>query len=91
MATNSEVGPGHGLIAPQSGGPLNEDDYAALAVSWITREIADASFLRRVDAIEGREVIGQRGTRDCAGILIPYYWPGEAAPLNYRLRRDNPD
>lgn len=58
---------------PPWGGPLNENDYATLAVSWITRELADAAMLRRVDAIEGREVIGQNANRDCAGILIPYF------------------
>jgi hypothetical protein len=73
------------------GGPLTEQDYAALSSSWITREIADAAMLRRVDAYEGREVIGQKGNRDCAGILIPYYWPGQPHAHTYRLRRDNPD
>jgi hypothetical protein len=81
---------GH-LVPPQWGGPLNEADYAALAASWITREIADAALLRRVDEREGREVIGQKGNRDCAGILIPYYWPGVSQAFNYRLRRDNPE
>jgi hypothetical protein len=78
-------------IPPAWGGPLSESDYAALDLSWITREIANAAMLRRVDAQEGREVVGQKGNRDCAGILIPYYWPGESGPFNYRLRRDNPD
>src|SRR5262249_19708483 len=34
---------------------------------------------------------GQKGNRDCAGILIPYYWPGDGSAFNYRIRRDNPD
>jgi hypothetical protein len=78
-------------IPPDWGGPLTEGDYIGLASSWITREIADAAMLRRVDAQTGREVVGQKGSRDCAGILIPYYWPDEPRPFNYRLRRDNPD
>ena len=78
-------------IPPNWGGPLNEADYAALAESWIPREIADAAMLRRVDEYQGREVIGQKGSRDCAGILIPYYWPGEPGAFNYRVRRDHPD
>ena len=78
-------------IPPDWGGPLSEDDYANLASSWITREIADAAMLRRVDTFEGREVICQRGKRDCAGMLFPYYWPGEPGPFNYRVRRDNPE
>jgi hypothetical protein len=80
-----------GLIPPQWGRPLNEADYVALAACWITREVADAALLRRVDEREGREVVGQKGNRDCAGILIPYYWPGVSQAFNYRLRRDNPE
>ncbi len=78
-------------VPPIKGGPLSESDHATLASSWITRDIADEAMLRRVDTYEGREVVGQRGTRDCAGILIPYYWPGEPYAFNYRLRRDNPE
>jgi hypothetical protein len=48
-------------------------------------------MLRRVDEHQGREVIGQKGSRDCAGILIPYYRPGDLLAFNYRLRRDHPD
>src|SRR5689334_6609315 len=76
---------------PPWGGPLTESDYEALASSWITRDLADAAMLRRVDSLEGREVMGQKGSRDCAGMLIPYYWAEEPHPFNYRLRRDNPD
>jgi putative DNA primase/helicase len=78
-------------VPPSWGGPLNDNDYATLAASWITREIAEQAMLRRVDKHEGREVVGQKGNRDCAGILFPYYWPGQPSPINYRLRRDNPD
>jgi hypothetical protein len=81
----------HGIVPPRWDGPLNESDYAALATSWITPEIADAAMLRRVDAFEGREVVGQKGKRDCTGIFVPYYWPGEASPHTYRLRRDKPE
>src|SRR5258708_25386121 len=76
---------------PGWGNPLNEEDLLRLGQSWITPELADRGMLRRVDAIEGREVIGQKGTRDCAGLLIAYYWPGEPSPFNYRVRRDNPE
>jgi len=48
-------------------------------------------MLRRVDDYEGREIVGQKGKRNCAGILIPYYWPGDSSAFNHRLRRDNPD
>jgi hypothetical protein len=78
-------------MPPPWGRPLTKDDFAALAASWITPDIADAALLRRVDALEGREIVYQKGSRDCAGILIPYYWPGEPAAVNYRIRRDNPE
>jgi hypothetical protein len=77
--------------APSWGKPLTEGDYAALATSWITPEIADAAMLRRVDQYEGREIVGQKGKRDCAGIIFPYYWPADVSAFNYRIRRDNPD
>ncbi len=78
-------------IPPDWGGELNESDHAALAASWITPELAKQAMLRRVDEVQGREVVGQKGKRDCAGVLIPYYWPGEPRPFNYRVRRDNPE
>jgi hypothetical protein len=62
-----------------------------LEASWITRELADAAMFRRVDAMEGRDVVCQKGKRDCAGVLIPYYRPSEPGPINYRIRRDNPE
>jgi hypothetical protein len=48
-------------------------------------------MLRRVNSHEGAEVVCRNGNRDYAGILIPYYWPGEPYPHAYRLRRDNPE
>jgi hypothetical protein len=78
-------------VPPSWGRPLTEEDYACLAASGITRELGDQALLRHVDTSEGREITGQKGNRDCAGILIPYYWPGEPSPFNYRVRRDNPD
>jgi len=76
---------------PAWGHALSEDDYIRLGESWITRELADEAMLRRVNSVEGREVVGQKGNRDYAGILIPYYWPGDPTLFNYRLRRDNPE
>jgi Domain of unknown function (DUF3854) len=76
---------------PDWGVPLHESDYASLSSSWITPEIADAAMLRRVGAEEGRQIVGQKGRIDCAGLLIPYYWPGEQLPFCYRIRRDRPD
>jgi hypothetical protein len=87
----SDPSPRRQCPPPLWGSPLNDDDYAALASSWITRELADVAMLRRVDAFEGREIVGQKGNRDCAGLLFSYYWPGELHAHSYRIRRDNPD
>jgi hypothetical protein len=76
---------------PSWGGPLTDGDYADLANSWITPEIAEQAMLRRVDSAQGRAAIAEKGNRDCAGILFPFYWPGETQIRCYRLRRDNPD
>lgn len=78
-------------IPPSWGCSLTDADYANLATSWITKEIADRAMLRRVDTFEGREIIGQGGKRDCAGLLFSYYWPGESHAHSHRIRRDNPD
>jgi hypothetical protein len=79
------------LVPPSLGSPLTEADYEALATSWITRDLADQAMIRRVDSREGREAIGQKGSRDCAGLLFPIYRPGCAHAHSYRLRRDNPE
>src|SRR5947209_1231498 len=77
-------------VPPNWGTRLNDADYTALeGQSWIDREVADAAMLRRVDAEQGREVVGQKGKRDCAGILFPNYLPGESRPRSYFIRRDN--
>src|SRR5260370_38769153 len=77
-------------VPPDWGEPLSEADYKNLEASWITRELADAAMLRRVDAYEGAEIVGQKG-RDCAGLLFPYYPPGDHYPLNYCLLLYNPE
>ena len=78
-------------IPPGWGSPLTPDDYIALASSWITPQLADLAMLRRVDTFEGREVVGQKGKRDCAGLLFPNYFPGETQAHSCRIRRDHPD
>jgi hypothetical protein len=78
-------------IPPNWGAPLDGSDYVNLAASWITPEMADQAMLRRVDAEQGRAVTGQKGKRNCSGVLIPYYLPGNPAPVNFRVRRDHPE
>ena len=76
---------------PSWGVGLSNSDYSCLEACWISRNIADAAMLRRVEHQEARDVIGQKGKRDCSGILIPYYVPGEPHPHSYRIRLDNPE
>jgi hypothetical protein len=78
-------------VPPSIGGPLTERDYEWLAVSWITRELADLAMLRRVDTMDGRDAIGHHGKRDCAGLIFPYYLAEASHPHCNRLRPDIPD
>jgi hypothetical protein len=72
------------------GSDLTAADYQNLAARWITRELADAAGLRRVDSYTGREMFARK-TGDCAGMIIPYALPGENRVQEYRLRVDNPE
>ena len=45
-------------IPPTWGRSLTKADYATLAGSWISKILADDAMLRRVDADEGREIVG---------------------------------
>ena len=72
------------------GGPLEGKDYRDLAARWIDRANAEAALLRRVPDHEGRELLVER-RRDCAGVMIPYLWPGESNMYTLRIRRDHPE
>jgi hypothetical protein len=74
------------------GQPLTEADYQKLeSESWIPRELADAAGIFRVNSQEGANIVGRKNNKDYAGIVFPYFWPGEASPRDYRLRRDHPE
>jgi hypothetical protein len=72
------------------GSDLTAADYAALEARWIDRGLADLAGIRRVDSLTGAEIVGRKGG-NYAGILIPYFRPGESDVREYRLRRDQPD
>jgi hypothetical protein len=73
--------------------PLAATDYAGLEESYLTREIVDAARIQRVETIEGAGIVGKppNAARDYAGLIFPYFWPGNPHPREYRLRRDHPD
>jgi P4 family phage/plasmid primase-like protien len=77
-------------LSSSFGSDLTEADYRRLAARWITRELADAAGLRRVDSYTGREMFGRK-SGDLSGIIIPYVSPGENRVEEYRLRLDNPE
>jgi hypothetical protein len=72
---------------------LTAADLTSLGASYITPELAVAAQIRRVDTVEGAEIVGRKPTasKDYAGLVFPYFWPGNPHPREYRLRRDNPD
>jgi putative DNA primase/helicase len=72
---------------------LTEKDFAWLARSYITPDLARRAQIYRVDSQEGARIVGRKATAraDYAGLIFPYIWPGESRAREYRLRRDNPD
>jgi hypothetical protein len=72
------------------GSDLTTADYAALEARWIDGALADRAGLRRVDSLTGGEIMGRK-SGNYAGILIPYFRPGDGIVREYRLRRDQPD
>lgn len=73
---------------------MNNSDYRTFEACFITREIIESAALRRVDDVEGSEMIGRtrNASTDYAGIVYPYFLPPDyGTPLEYRLRRDRPD
>jgi hypothetical protein len=59
------------------GSDLTAADYAALEARWIDRGLADLAGIRRVDSLTGAEIVGRKGG-NYAGIIIPYFRPGES-------------
>src|SRR5688572_20946876 len=82
--------------APSSGNNRHRHtraDLAGLRTSFIDPDTAIAAGLRRVDDVEGSEIVGQtrKAGRYFSGIVFPYVVPGNPAPVKMRLRRDHPD
>jgi len=74
-----------------AGNGLTEDDYMMFESSWITRELADSAWIRRVSSSEGAALVGCKNTGNYAGIAFAYVWPGESRVRECRLRRDSPE
>lgn len=71
--------------------PLTDSDFARLNASFIGRDLAESAGIFRVDTHSGGEIVGRHGDGDYAGIVFPYYIPGNTNVREYRLRRDSPD
>lgn len=71
-------------------GTLTPSDLAWLERSWITPDLAERAQIRRVDAIEGAEIVGQKPGPDYSGIVFPYIRPGVSYSHLERLRVDHP-
>jgi hypothetical protein len=75
-----------------NGSSLTKSDLQKLESSFITIELSQAAGIFRVESVEGARLVGREGKRgDYAGIVFPYYMPGNDQPREYRLRRDRPD
>lgn len=72
------------------GEALTWQDYRSLENRWIDRHTADGALIRRVPDHIGRDLMAQR-SRNCAGQMIPYFWPGESNMPTCRIRRDQPE
>ena len=71
--------------------PLSMTDLNALErESWIDAATAEAFGLYRVNSTEGAALVGRTDREDYEGIVFPIYWPGEARPKEYFLRREHP-
>lgn len=81
----------HGAMQPRS--ELTPNHLAMLGRSFVTPELAKRAQLSIVDEDEGAMIVGQarKNGRSFRGYKIPFFWPGEAQPREYQLRRDQPD
>jgi len=71
--------------------PLSTADREALQRdSWIDPATAEAFGLYRVSSNDGAQLVGRTDREDYAGIVFPVFWPGDAHPKEYYLRRDHP-
>jgi P4 family phage/plasmid primase-like protien len=71
--------------------PLRVNDLAGLEKCAITGAVAERAMLRRVESVDGAEIVGRNDRGDYAGVIFPNVWPGEQHIREYRLRRDRPD
>jgi predicted P-loop ATPase len=70
--------------------PLRPTDYDALERSYISKAVADAANLFRVESLEGRALMGRSDQKDYSGIGFPYYLPESNYAHLCRLRLDYP-
>jgi predicted P-loop ATPase len=69
---------------------LRNADYDALERCYISRALADAAGLYRVDSLGGRDRVGRKGAGNYEGIVFPCSDPFTGAVVGERLRLDYP-
>ena len=77
-------------LSETSSQPLTEGDYRELERSGITREMAHGALLFRISNADAKRMLGRNDSEDYAGIVFPYFAPGEKYPCSHRVRRDSP-
>lgn len=70
---------------------LTAADLQAFSRLGIHAELLVQAGIERVTDHDAREKYGIRGYGDCAGIVFPYFDPGNGRRRTARLRRDNPE
>lgn len=71
---------------------LTVQDLSNLKAGFLSPEIIEQSGIFRVDSATGAEKVGQSkklSKEDFAGLIIPYFFPEDNSPREFRLRRDN--
>jgi predicted P-loop ATPase len=69
---------------------LTHSDYQAFERSYISAEIVDAAKIYRVASLDGRDLVGRKGSGDYNGLVFPYKKPGSDYAVAHRLRLDHP-
>ena len=72
--------------------PSYEDSRKLVEESWLTADIVERAFIRRVDDATARALLGRNGRGgEYQGLAFPYILPSQDRVREWRIRRDRPD